>query len=91
MDQRQAGAQGARRDTRQVKVASEKETGTNPGDLQMTSAEMRDLTQKVADLVLDRYEGLTCRTRMGRRISTGAGRSADGGSTRGWALRRGSL
>ena len=24
----------------------------------MTSTEMRDLTQKVADLVLDRYEGL---------------------------------
>ena len=58
MDQQQAGAQGARRDTRQMKVAPEKETGTNPGDLQMTSAEIRDLTQKVADLVLDRYESL---------------------------------
>ena len=58
MAQSLAGAQGTRRGTRQVKVAPEKETGTNPGDLQMTSAEMRDLTQKVADLVLDRYEGL---------------------------------
>ena len=58
MDQQQAGAQGARRDTRQMKVAEENETGATPGDLQMTSTEMRDLTQKVADLVLDRYEGL---------------------------------
>ena len=54
----QAGAQGARKDTRQVKAARENETGETPGDLQMTSTEMRDLTQKVADLVLDRYEGL---------------------------------
>ena len=54
----QAGAQGARKDTRQVKAARENETGETPGDLQMTSTEMRDLTQKVADLVLGRYEGL---------------------------------
>ena len=58
MVQPQAGAQGAGKDTRQVKAAAENETGATPGDLQMTSSEMRDLTQKVADLVLDRYEGL---------------------------------
>ena len=58
MAQSLAGAQGTRRGTRQVKVAPEKETGENPGDLQMTSAEMRDLTQKVAELVLSRYENL---------------------------------
>ena len=28
----QAGAQGARKDTRQVKVAEENETGATPGD-----------------------------------------------------------
>ena len=41
-----------------MKAARENETGETPGDLQMTSTEMRDLTQKVAGLVLDRYEGL---------------------------------
>ena len=58
MAQPQAGAQGAGKDTRQVKAAEENENAATPGDLQMTSTEMRDLTQKVADLVLDRYEGL---------------------------------
>ena len=58
MAQPQASAQGAGKDTGQVKAAVENETGATPGDLQMTSTEMRDLTQKVADLVLDRYEGL---------------------------------
>ena len=54
----QADKQSGREDTRQGEAAADNKNTVPPGDLQMTSTEMRDLTQKVAELVLSRYENL---------------------------------
>ena len=54
----QSCALDKRGDSNQGEVAAKNESGATPGDLQMTSKEMRDLTQKVAELVLERFENL---------------------------------